>query len=50
MCRETYFCNMWSTDMIWHTVRGLFRRQKIRVDGYCSAKDNVKIQRAMYVV
>ena len=42
MCRATYFCNMWSTNLIWHTVRGLFRCQKISVDGYYSAKDNAK--------
>ena len=42
MCRETYFCNMWSTDLVW--------RQKISVDGYCSANDNAKIRRALFVV
>ena len=50
MCRKTYFCNMWSMDMIWHTVRRLFRRRKIGVDGYCSAKDNAEIWRALSIV
>jgi hypothetical protein len=50
MCRGTYFCKMWSTDPIWHTVRGLFRCQKISVGRYCSAKDNAEIWSALSVV
>ena len=50
MCSETYFCNMWSTDLVWHTVWGLFRRHKVSVDGHYSAKDNAEIQNALYVV
>ena len=49
MCRETYFCNVeYGSDLAYSP--GLFRRQKIRVDGYCSAKDNAEIPRALFVV
>ena len=50
MFREMYFCNMWSTDLIWHTVRELLRRHKISVNVYYSAKDNARIQTTLSIV